>query len=433
MSAGTERILATYLIETPGRSEDAAEVLAGEQSSGTNVAVPGETEELQERFRARVERVEDLETVEAPSLPGVKENDGNGGQPVQYQRAEVTVSWSLENVGTNIPTLLSTVSGNLSELRELSGLRLLDIELPTAFADAHPGPQFGIDGTRDLVGVHEGPVIGTIIKPSVGLSPGQTADLVRELAEAGIDFIKDDELMANPPHSPLEDRVGAVMEVINEVAERTGKKVMYAFNITDEMDAMLRHHETVLRAGVTCVMVSVNSVGLVGVSHLRRHAGLPIHGHRNGWGMLTRSPYLGMEFAAYQKLWRLAGVDHLHVNALQSKFWEPDESVVRSIKACLTPMFRDSDRAMPVLSSGQWGGQAPDTYRSTGSTNYVYLAGGGIMAHPGGPAGGVRAIRQAWEAAVSDIPLREYAEDHEELMQSLQKFGKVDHPVERGR
>ena len=426
----TDRILATYLIETPNNTADVAEVLAGEQSSGTFTQVPGETKELQERFRARVERIEDLETVETPSLSGVYPT-GDLERPVRYHRAEVTVSWSLENVGTNLPTLLTTVLGNLSELRELSGLRLLDIELPPAFADDHLGPQFGIEGTRELVRVYDGPVIGTIVKPSVGLSPEQTADLARDLAEAGIDFIKDDELMANPPHSPLERRVEAVMEVINEVADSTGKKVMYAFNITDELDAMLRHHETVLRAGGTCVMVSVNSVGLVGVSHLRRHAELPIHGHRNGWGMLTRSPLLGMEFAAYQKLWRLAGVDHLHVNALQSKFWEPDESVVRSIKACLTPMFKDEDRAMPVLSSGQWGGQAPDTYRLTGSTDYIYLAGAGIVAHPGGPAAGVTAIRQAWEAAVEGVPLPEYAKDHRELMQSLEKFGKLRSSADR--
>ncbi|CAA9481800.1 MAG: Ribulose bisphosphate carboxylase large chain [uncultured Rubrobacteraceae bacterium] len=428
----TERVLATYLIETPYPVEDVAEVLAGEQSSGTFTQVPGETEDLRERFRARVERIQDLDSVETPSLPGAL-SPGDAGASSRYGRAEVTVSWSLENMGTNLPTLQSTVLGNLSELRELSGLRLLDVELPPAFAEAHPGPRFGIGGTRELVGVYDGPVIGTIIKPSVGMSPQGTAELVRDLAEGGIDFIKDDELMANPPHSPLEERVEAVMGVINGVADRTGKKVMYAFNITDDLDAMLRHHETVLNAGGTCVMVSVNSVGLVGVSHLRRHAELPIHGHRNSWGLLTRYPYLGMEFAAYQKLWRLAGVDHLHVNALQSKFWEPDESVVRSINACLKPMFAEDDRVMPVLSSGQWGGQAPDTYRSTGSTDYIYLAGAGIVAHPGGPAAGVTAIRQAWEAAVKGIPLREYAEDHRELMQSLEKFGKLRQAADRGQ
>ena len=115
-----------------------------------------------------------------------------------------------------------------------------------------------------------------------------------------------------------------------------------------------------------------------------------------------------MEFTAYQKLWRLAGVDHLHVNGLKNKFCESDESVVRSIKACLTPMF-GGYLIMPVVSSGQWGGQAPETYRQTHTLDLMYLAGGGILAHPGGPAAGVTAIRQAWEAAVRGIALTSYA------------------------
>ena len=78
------------------------------------------------------------------------------------------------------------------------------MELPDAFVAAHPGPRFGIAGTRELAGVHGRPVVGTIVKPSVGLSPDQTAALVKTLAEADIDFVKDDELMADPPHSPLE-------------------------------------------------------------------------------------------------------------------------------------------------------------------------------------------------------------------------------------
>jgi ribulose-bisphosphate carboxylase large chain len=255
------------------------------------------------------------------------------------------------------------------------------------------------------------------------LSPEQTADLVRQLGEADIDVIKDDELMADPPHSPLDQRVDAVMRVINELAERTGKKLMYAFNITDEIDNMLRHHERVLNAGGTCVMVSLNSVGLTGVSHLRRHCQLPIHGHRNGWGMMTRQPLLGIGFRAYQKLWRLVGVDHLHVNALENKFWEPDDSVVDSIRACLEPLL-SGFHAMPVLSSGQWGGQAPETYRRTGTTDIMYLAGGGIMAHPGGPGAGVRAIRQAWDATVAGVDLDEHARSHPELRGSIETFGK---------
>jgi ribulose-bisphosphate carboxylase large chain len=322
-----------------------------------------------------------------------------------------------------LTTLLATVAGNLFELREFTGLKLLDLELPAAFGEAYDGPQFGIDGTRRLAGVFDRPIVGTIIKPSVGLSPGHTADLVRALAEAGIDFIKDDELMANPPHSPIAERVPAVMRAINDVADRTGKKVMYGFNISDEPDAMCRHHDLVGRHGGTCVMASINSVGVAGVSHLRRHCSLPIHAHRNGWGMLTRCPALGIEFAAYQKIWRLAGVDHLHVNGLSNKFWEPDDSVVRSIRSCLTPLF-GGYHVMPVVSSGQWGGQAPETFRRCGTVDLMYLAGGGIMGHPDGPAAGCRAIKQAWEAAVMGASLGDYARTHSELGRSLEKFGR---------
>jgi ribulose-bisphosphate carboxylase large chain len=409
METTREEIVATYRIETPQDVERAAEALAGEQSSGTFLPVPGETPELQAKHRAQVRRITPLPDADAPSLSGAKPPKG-ATPPYRYQRAEIEVAFPLVNMGTNLSTVLATVCGNLYELGEFSGVKLLDVEFPPAFADAYPGPRFGVEGTRRLAGVYDRPIIGTIVKPSVGLSPAQTAELARELAEAGIDFIKDDELMADAPHSPLSERVGAVMPVLNEVAERTGRKVMYAFNITDDLDEMYRHHDTVLAAGGTCVMVSLN------------HSQLPIHGHRNGWGMLTRHPYLGIEFTAYQKFWRLAGADHLHVNGLSNKFWEPDDSVVTSIKACLAPLVGQTP-VMPVVSSGQWGGQAPETYRRTGTVDLMYVAGGGIMAHPGGPASGLRALQQCWEAAVQGVPLEEYAKTRPELAQTLEKFG----------
>jgi ribulose-bisphosphate carboxylase large chain len=414
-----EFLRATYRIETAFPLEQAAAALAGEQSSGTFVRVHGETDELRDRHLARVERLTPLDESPTPSLPGAAVPNGVT-KPV-YRRAELVIAFPLENVGTNLPTVLATVTGNLFELREFSGLKLIDLDFPDAFR-VHPPPQFGIAGTRRLTGVAGGPIVGTIVKPSVGLTPQQTADLVRTLAEAGIDFIKDDELMANPPHSPLEARVKAVMRVINDHADRTGKKVMYAVNISDDVDSMRRHHDTVLSHGGTCVMASLNHVGLAGVMKLRQYSHLPIHGHRNGWGMLTRAPALGLDFPAYQKVWRLAGVDHIHVNGLRNKFWEPDDSVVRSIQSCLTPLL-GGYAVMPVVASGQTVRQPPDTYRLTGSTDFMYLAGGGMMAHPGGPAAGCRAIRQSWEAAVAGVPLEEYAKTHTELRQALEAYG----------
>lgn len=411
-----ERITAKYYIETPYAVEKAAQVLAGEQSSGTFVAVPGETEELKARFAAKVENITPFETVKNPAIPGADSKEG------LYHRANIEVSWSIENFGYNLPVLISTLQGNLYELTQFTGLKLMDIELPPSYSTHFRGPAFGIEGSRKSTGVQGRPLIGTIIKPSIGLSTEQTAELVKTLAGAGIDFVKDDELMSSAANSRFEDRVDTIMRVINQYADKTGKKVMYAFNLSDEIDSMLRRYEYIVKAGGTCAMVSLNSVGLSGVKKICDVGELVIHGHRNGWGMLNRHPLLGIEFPAYQKLWRLAGVDQIHVNGIQNKFWESDDSVVRSIESCLKPLF-NSKTILPVVSSGQWGGQAFETYRRTHTTDLLYMAGGGIMAHPDGPAGGVVALQQAWEGAVNGLTLEQAAQQYPQFGKSVQKFG----------
>jgi ribulose-bisphosphate carboxylase large chain len=424
-----DRITARYWIETAFPLAQAAATMAGEQSTGTFLRVPGETDELRERYAAQVESIDEGAPAAAPSLPG-------SGTPSNWdgvrRTAEVTLSWPLHNIGPSLPNLLATVAGNLSELKAFSGLKLLDLTLPPAFLSAYQGPQFGVAGTRAFTGVHGRPLIGTIIKPSIGMSPEATAAQVRILAEAGIDFIKDDELQSDGPHCPFEARVTAVMNVLKDVQQKTGKRVMYAANLTGDIDQMLRRHDHIVASGGTCLMVSMNSIGLPAMKVLRAHSQLVVHGHRNGWGMMGRSPALGMSFVAFQKLWRLAGIDHTHVNGLRNKFCEPDESVIASARACLTPMFPPPAlgcEVMPVFSSGQSARQAPDTYRALLSlgpdkaTDLIYAAGGGIMGHPMGPAAGVRSLQQAWEAATTDIPLATYATTHPELAAALQLFG----------
>jgi len=416
-----EHIRARYWVETPLDLDEAAATLAGEQSSGTFVSIPGETEELLAMHGARVEAIQELEPARGPSLPNYIPPAGSSRH--HYRRAEIEVAFPYRNVGSSVPNLLTMVAGNLFDLRQFSGLRLLNVDIPQAFADAQEGPAFGVAGTRDLAGSAGRPIIGTIVKPSVGLSPDDTASLVEVMLGAGIDFIKDDELIADAPYSPLPARVKAVMGVIREHERRTQHRVMYAFNITGTAAEMERNHQTVVDEGGTCVMVSLNSAGLGAVSDLRRYARVPIHGHRNGWAMLGRNPSFGMDFRVYQKLWRLVGIDHLHVNGLRNKFWEPDDSVVASAKACLEPIW-GRFVIMPVFSSGQWAGQAADTYQALGTTDLMYLAGGGIMGHPSGPAAGVTSIRQAWEAALAGIPIAEAARNHPFIAEAVEKFGR---------
>ena len=200
---------------------------------------------------------------------------------------------------------------------------------------------------------------------------------------------------------------------------------MYACNVTGDLDEMLERHDIVAEAGGNCIMVSLRSVGLSGLIALRRESDLPIHGHRNGWGALSRCPQLGFDYEAWHQLWRLAGADHMHVNGIRNKFCESDESVISSAKACQKPIADESDRTMPVFSSGQWAGQAPDTYEALGNVDLMYLAGGGIMGHPDGPEAGVKHLKQGWEAAVEGISLTEYAENHAELQRAIEHYGPV--------
>lgn len=417
------RIFATYWIETAFPLEQAAATMAGEQSTGTFLRVPGETDELRERFAAQVESITELEAVENASLPG-------SGTPKNWdgkrRTAHVTLSWPLHNIGPSLPNLLATVAGNLFELKPFSGLKLIDLTLPPAFLENYQGPQFGVAGTREFTGVYDRPIIGTIIKPSIGQTPEATAQQVKVLAEAGIDFIKDDELQSDGPHCPFKARAASVLQVLNDHADRTGKRVMYAANITGDLDQMLERLEHIEANRGTCAMVSMNSVGLPAMKIVRKHSKVVIHGHRNGWGMLGRSPAAGMSFVAFQKLWRLAGIDHTHVNGLRNKFCESDESVIASARACLTPMFPPPNpgcEVMPVFSSGQSARQAPDTYKALGSNDLIYACGGGIMGHPMGVAAGVRSLQQAWEAAAQNISLAAYAETHPELKSALEIFG----------
>jgi ribulose-bisphosphate carboxylase large chain len=234
------------------------------------------------------------------------------------------------------------------------------------------------------------------------LTPNATADLVRTLGQAGVDFVKDDELMANPPHSPLAERVRAVMRIIRELADATGRQLMFAFNISDQLDRMLAHYETVRAAGGNCVMVSLNSVLAASIStppvwrrstatQQLRHASPP------ALGMDLRMPKSGGWWTSIICTW-----------------WPQSKFCSQTNRSCgvppVTPVL-GGYVAMPIVSSVDGAGRR-GTYRQTQTLDVMYLAGGGIIAHPGGPAAGVAAIRQAWEAAATGVPLDQYAREH---------------------
>jgi ribulose 1,5-bisphosphate carboxylase large subunit-like protein len=405
----------TYRLETSGDIHALAAKIASDQSTGTFTDLPGETAAVQARCAATVVQITPLPPANRPSIPETGEGP--------FHRADVMIAYPLDAVGTDIAALVTITIGGVFAVRGLSGVRVMDIDFPPDWA-CHPGPQFGIDGSRRLTGVTEGPIIASIIKPSLGLLPDEAAAVIKDLCAAGVDFIKDDEKLMSPRYSPLEDRVKAIMPVIKEHEQKTGKKVMYAFGISSaDPDVMMRNHDAVMQAGGNAAVININSIGYGGMSFLRKRSGLCLHAHRNGWDIMTRHPGLGMEFRAYQKIWRLLGVDQFQINGIRAKYWEPDDSFVRSFGDVTTPIFSEADRALPVVCSGQWGGQAVETYQRTGRTlDLMYLGGGGIHGHPMGAASGVAAIRQAWDAARDDVSLVDKAKDHPELAAAMAKW-----------
>jgi len=414
-------IRATYLVETPCPIEGVAAMMAGEQSAGTFMRVEGETDELRARFGATVVSAEEIGRSESPSLRSAwAERKGLTGPRGIFR---VVIDYPEDNVGVNLPTLASVVAGNLYDLGEVTGLKLLNVAVTPAYRARYDLPAMGIPGTRASAGVQGRPMFGTIIKPNIGLAPDQIADLVERLCEAGTDFVKDDEIAGTHLHAPVDARIRAVMDRVRRHRDRTGKLVMVAFNITDETDAMRRHADLLAAEEGTCAMVSLNWVGLSAVQTLRRHTPLAIHGHRNGFGGMGRHPLLGMGVRAYQVLYRLAGIDHMHVHGMGGKFSDLDEDVTQAALHCLEPMAEGDDRVMPIFSSGQWAGTLPHTLAQVGSDDLMFLSGGGIMAHPGGPAAGLVSLRQAHEAVVAGVSLEDHARVHPELAQALATFG----------
>ena len=413
-----QTIRATYYLESEIELDQAAAAMAGEQSSGTFVEVPGESPELHQRHGARVVDVRPVGDCE-PSLP-------SRTRPTKVHAGVVTVDFPMENVGTDLATLQTALAGNLFELGQLFACRLQDVRLPDEFVVAHPGPAFGIPGTRRLIGT-DGVMIGTIVKPNVGLREDTFRQVVRELAMASVDLIKDDELMTDPGYLPLERRVAIATEEIRTAEQVTGHSTMFAFNITGDLAGLRRRHDLVVEAGGRCVMLNVPVMGIPALAWLRSFAAVPIHGHRAGLAASMRAKGLGVDYRVWQQLARLAGADHLHASGLGSKFYETDDEVAANVKSLLEPLG-ETITPVPTLSSGQNVTTPGPTYTAVQSTDLLMLAGGGVAAHPDGPAAGVQSLREAWTAAVAHVPLHQAAESRAAagepaLLHAVQTFG----------
>ena len=321
----------------------------------------------------------------------------------------------------NLPNLLSSVAGNIFGMSAISKLRLLDIELPEELLRSYPGPRYGIEGVRELLGVGGRPLLGTIIKPKLGLKTRDHAMVAYMAWRGGCDIVKDDENLADQRFNPFEERVIETLEMRDRAEEETGERKAYLVNITAETGEMLRRAEYVEDHGGRYVMIDILTAGFAALQTLRE-AGfkLALHGHRAGHAAFTRPERHGVSMRVIAKLARIAGIDQLHVGSAVGKMAEQREQVLENIEALKMPM-KGIKPAMPVASGGLHPALVPELLKIFG-VDAIIQAGGGVHGHPDGTEAGAKAMRQAIEATMKGISLREYAEEHPELKKALERW-----------
>ncbi|MGC9309458.1 MAG: type III ribulose-bisphosphate carboxylase [Candidatus Nanoarchaeia archaeon] len=330
----------------------------------------------------------------------------------------------------NITNILSSIAGNIFGMKGMQ-LRLEDVDFPKALIKSFPGPRYGINGVRKILKIKNRPLIGTIIKPKLGLKTKDHANVALEAWQGGCDIVKDDENLSSQTFNPFEKRVAKTLEM-RDRAEEQGEKKIYLANVTAESGEMVKRADIVKQQGGRYVMLDILTAGFASLQTLRRNTTLGIHAHRAMHGAFTENPKHGISMMSIADFARLAGVDTLHIGTgigkMKGKAEEIEDireeiemQIVKKNKNRLAENWGKIKPVMAVCSGGLHPGHIPFLIKHYGK-DIVIQAGGGIHGHPAGTCAGSRAMRQAVDACLSGISLKEYAKTHNELSSALDKW-----------
>lgn len=393
-------VVCVYRVRTELPMKTAAAAIATEQSTGTWTDVSTLDEKIFQAYSGKV---------------------------VDIRKDRCTIAFPAEDFSLDIggvPQIMSVICGNLFGLEALQGVRLEDCIFPRSMIKEFKGPKFGIAGMRRMLKRPEKPLVGTIVKPKIGLPPRGYHDYIYEAGMGGLTNSKDDETLSNQRFCPLEDRVVAIAEAIDRVKQETGHRMMHAINVTTRGEKVLEVGERAQELGASELMVDVLTAGFAAVQVLAEDPSikLPIHVHRTFHAAFTRDPYHGVAWSVFTKLCRMCGGDAVHIGTFGvGKMHGEAEEDLASQLAC-TEKVGSLKPAMSVCSGGVHPGLV-DRLVKIGGKDIQIQAGGGVSGHPGGVRGGAMALAQAVDAASAGIPAKRYARDRQELRLALEKWG----------
>ena len=334
----------------------------------------------------------------------------------------------------NIPNVLSSIAGNIFGMKVVKNLRLEDVKFPQKLLKSFKGPQFGIKGLRKMMKIKNRPLVGTIVKPKLGLKTRDHAKSAYDSWIGGCDFVKDDENLSSQSFNRFEQRLVKTLEMADKAESITGERKAYLVNVTAESKEMMKRAELAEKQGSKYIMVDIITAGFSGVQMLRNaNLKLAIHGHRAMHAAFTRDKKHGMSMMTLADFARISGIDTLHIGTGIGKLEggieeieEIEEEIesknVKELKNRLSQNWGKMKPTMGVSSGGLHPGHVPFLIRHLGK-DIVIQMGGGIHGHPDGTLRGAIAARQAVDASLKKISLKEYSKDHKELERAIGLWG----------
>lgn len=400
-------IIATYQAKVKTSNIDKlAMAIADEQTTGTWIKVGADSIDKTRRCGSKLVAIYEVPDVGCDAVPD------------DIPTYLIQIAYPIGNFSDSIASLMTMLFGNISA----SGMiRLMDVAFPKKFIERFPGPKFGVHGLRELLNVPDRPLLNAMIKPNIGWTADEGADLFYRACKGGVDIIKDDELMlADGDFCPLKERVTKFMAAEKRVFEETGEHSLYAVNISDKADKVRDNAYRALEYGNNCLMVNVYTTGFDTLKMLADdpNINVPILAHGNFAGALAGSTYVGVAAPLLiGKICRLAGGDFQISGHPFGKFPIPFKVFYRTFKAMTMDWW--NIKPMMYACSGGTTQLAVEKIVKCVGTDVIMAAGGGVHGHPDGSEAGAKSMRQAIDAAMAGIPVLEYAKTHAELGRML--------------
>lgn len=302
----------------------------------------------------------------------------------------VKISFPLSNINLEedgVSQILCHIAGGQVDILEVQKCHILNIELPEDIENSFKlKPAYGIDGFRKLNGVYEKPFLGGIIKPKVGMSPEILLEVVKEMVDSGVNFIKEDELLGNPNHCPLEKRV----PLISNWIKNNAPNVIYCFCINGDSPYALERANFVEQEGGNGIHINVWS-GLGMYRAIRKqNPNLWIHFQKSGDKFFTdkRAPF-HIYWPVICKIAGWSGVDSIHAGMIGGYMNQDEEELKDTLKMLW------NYNIVPALSCGMHPGLVQYVNESLNSFDWMANVGGAMHAHPMGTLGGGIAMKQA--------------------------------------